>query len=106
MKNYQQLEKIFGKIYHLNHLRQITAWDEAVMMPPGSGHARAKALAMLDGLIHEYKTQSTVGELIKSAKSEKLDNAWHQANFMWMEKSYLRATCLPPTLVEKMTQAT
>lgn len=105
MSAYKDLEKIFERISHLNHLHAIVNWDEAVMMPIGGGVARAKALATLDALIHETLTQKKIAELIKRAKEEPLNNSWEQANLKWIEKKYRKATSLPSELIRKITEA-
>lgn len=104
MNSYTQLEKIFEKLAHLNHLHAITSWDEAVMMPMGGGNARAKALATLDTISHETLTKPMVDELIQKAKNETLD-PWQKANLEWMEMKYLRANCIPSDLVKKLTES-
>jgi len=103
---YQQLESIFEKIAYLEHLHAMSAWDEAVIMPSGGGKARAKAMATLDGVIHETLTDAKVGELIEQAKEERLDDPWQQANLQWMKKRYLNATCLPDDLVKALSETT
>lgn len=99
MQHYPQLEAVFEKISHLNHLLAIAGWDEAVMMPKGGGDARAKALATLQGQLHELLVDPKNGELLSAAKQENLDD-WQQANLHWMEKEYRSATCLPTDLVK------
>ncbi len=105
MSAYQQLEKTFAKLNHLNHLYAITSWDEAVIMPSGGGSTRAKALATLNTIQHETLTAPQVGEQIEQAKSEELSSPWQSSNLRWMEKQYLNATCLPTQLVQAITEA-
>lgn len=105
MPSYQQLEAIFQRLSHLQHLAAIGSWDEAVMMPSGGGESRAKALATLSTIIHETTIGPKVGELIEQAKQESLQSEWQQANLKWIEKQYLNATCLPSDLVTRKTQA-
>jgi len=103
MNAYQELESIFEKLSHLDHLCAIANWDEAVMMPAGGGSARSSALATLRRLSHEILTDKNVEHLIEGAKSLQLDS-WQQANLRWIEKHYLNATCLPAKLVENITK--
>lgn len=105
MNAYQQLEQIFEKLAYFEHHQAISGWDEAVMMPSGGGHARAKAMATLQSLIHTTLTDPKVGELIAKAKTEKLEDSWEKANLKWMDKTYQKATCLPPELVKQLTEA-
>lgn len=101
MQAYKNLEAIFSKLAHLQHVSAICHWDEAVMMPPGGGEARAQALAALQSLRHELLTNRQVGEWIMQAKQETLSSPWQQANLNWIEKNYLKASCLPTELVQR-----
>lgn len=102
---YQSLTQIFASLSHLSHLRSICGWDEAVMMPVGGGQARAAAISTLDGVSHDMLTQGRVGELLKSAKEEAIDDQWQQANIAWMEKAYHNATCLSADLVKQLAES-
>lgn len=105
MNAYLKLEKLFDKLSNLHHLQAIASWDEAVMMPPGSGDARAKALATLGTLIHETITQPSTADLIENAKQLSFNDPWQKANLEWIEKKYLEATCIPSDLVRQLTEA-
>lgn len=105
MNAYQTLEKLFNRLYQLDHLHAITSWDEAVMMPSGGGQARAQALGALHALSHELLINPQNGDLIERAKQQVLENPWQQANLKWIEKTYKQATCLPIDLVEALTEA-
>ncbi len=100
MQEYKNLEKAFSQIAHLNHLRAICHWDEAVMMPTGGGDARAKALATLQSFHHQLLIDPKIGEWIVQAKQAKLDSPWQQSNLYWMEREHLKAVCVPTDLVE------
>jgi len=100
---YQELETIFTKLAHLQHINAFMIWDEAVMMPPGGGAARAEAMATLKGLQHETLTDPHNAELIEKAKSIANLDAWQQANLRWIEKKYKENICLPTELVKKIT---
>lgn len=99
MKAYQHLEKIFCELSHIEHISAICHWDEAVMMPSGGGSARAEALATLHTLHHEMLVKPHVGEWIIQAKAETALSPWQKANVYWMEKTYLKAVCIPVELV-------
>ena len=105
MSKYTQIEDIFSTISDLNHLQAIAGWDEAVMMPTGGGHARAKALATLSTLRHNMLTQKKLGELINAAKQETLTTPWQSENLKLIEKQYINATCLSEKLVHQITTA-
>ncbi|WP_454785948.1 carboxypeptidase M32 [Legionella sp. WA2024007413] len=103
MNAYQQLEHHFKKYYDFENLAAIVSWDEASMMPPGGGKARAEALATLSAVQHDWLTDKKVGDLIKHAKDIEGLSLWQQKNLYWMEKEYLQATCIPVHLVEEFT---
>lgn len=101
MKSYQKLETAFRQLAHLKHVGAISHWDEAVMMPPGGGEARAEALAGLQALQHELLVDPKIKQWLEEAKSVALPSLWQQANLRWMENEYLQASCLPTDLVQR-----
>ena len=102
---YQKLSEKMTKISHLDHLRAIARWDEAVMMPTGSGEVRANALATLAGLMHDLETSKQLGDFIQEAKSDSITDAWQGRNLALIEKNYLRATSVPSQLIAESTKA-
>ena len=49
MTAYQRLHSHFDKIGELENIAEISHWDEATMMPEGSGETRGRSLATLSG---------------------------------------------------------
>ena len=105
MSAYEKLESRFDDIYHLTHLQAIGGWDEAVMMPVGSGVARAKGLSTLQSHIHNMLIDNEVGELIEQAKEQAELTYWQKKNLILIEKKHLNATLLPTSLVKSLTEA-
>src|SRR5690242_18272324 len=105
MTAYQKLKDAFTRLSHLNYINSIMMWDEAVMMPDGSGKARAEALATFNGIHQKLLSSKQHKKLIESAKQESL-LPWDKANLSLMEKQYKRATCIPKRLTEKFIQET
>ncbi len=101
MKAYENLEAAFRQLAHLRHVGAICHWDEAVMMPPGGGHARAEALASLQALQHKLLVAPNMQEWLAEAKTATMLSAWQQANLHWMENQYSKASCLPTDLVQR-----
>ncbi|MBS0351083.1 MAG: carboxypeptidase M32 [Proteobacteria bacterium] len=101
MKAYQQLETAFRQLAHLNHVSAICHWDEAVMMPPGGGAARAEALAGLQAFRHQQLTNPKIKDWLEQAKSAVNLTNWQKANLYWMQDNYLKASCLPSDLVQR-----
>ncbi len=100
MKAYENLEKAFRRLAHLDHVSAICNWDEAVMMPPGGARARAEALADLEALKHELLVHPQIKEWLGEAKNASL-SLWQSANLKWMENLYVRSSCLPTELVQR-----
>ena len=101
MQAYQQLEAAFRQLAHLKHVAAIAHWDEAVMMPPGGGLARAEALADLRVIQHQLLVDPKIRQWLNEAKNTPLTSPWHAANLFWMENQYLQASCLPADLVQR-----
>ena len=96
------------RLAHLGHVEAIASWDEAAMMPAGSGPARAEALASLRVLSHELAVDPAIGDLLVRAETELSQGAldqWQAANLREMRRSYLRETALPAALVEACSLA-
>jgi carboxypeptidase Taq len=106
--SYAALAARYRRLFHLQHVEAITSWDEAAMMPPGGGEARAEALATLRVLCHELGTDAALSDLFGGAEAEasagKLD-AWQKANLREMKRQYVRDTALPGALVEACSLA-
>jgi carboxypeptidase Taq len=104
--SYSALEEHFRRISRLEHLEAIASWDEAAIMPAGGGEARAAALATLKTLIHAELSSPRVGEWIARAEAEQSQlDAWQRANLREVKTGYVRATALPPALVEAASLA-
>ena len=104
--SYVALEEHQRRIAGLRHVEAISAWDEAAMMPPGGGAARAESLATLRGLIHELSTEPRIGEWITTAEANLGElTPWQTANLRESKRAYLRETCIPRRLVEASSRA-
>lgn len=98
--SYQALEARFGELSHLNHAEAILGWDEAVMMPKGSGDVRGQALATLAGVIHEKLTAPDMGDLLANAAASGGQlSELQQCNLREMRRLWRDATALPADLV-------
>lgn len=104
--SYRALEQHFRRLSHLQHAAAILQWDEAVMMPRGSGQKRAEAMATLQVLIHEQLTDARLPELTEAAEREASTlNAGERANVREMKRLVRRAQCLPAELVAASAEA-
>ncbi|MGE0623906.1 MAG: carboxypeptidase M32 [Pseudomonadales bacterium] len=97
---YEALEARSREITRLKEIQAIASWDEACMMPPGSGAGRGQALSSLTTLIHERLSDPVMGELLNRARGEsKPLSAWQSANLANIEKQFVEATAVPADLV-------
>jgi carboxypeptidase Taq len=106
--SYRALAQRHRKLFHLQHVEAIAAWDEAAMMPTGGGEARAEALATLRVLCHELTTDPALGELYQAADRQAEAgelSPWEAANLREMKRAWLRETALPAALVEACSLA-
>ena len=101
---YQKLEAHFAELNDLSHAAAIIGWDEAAMMPTGGGEARASAMATLDVIAHQKKTDPNVAAWIEASSSEDLD-AWQRANVAQIERAYRLAVALPEDLVRTLSES-
>jgi len=76
------------------------------MMPAGGGPARAEALSVLRGLIHQHATRADLADLFAASEAEAAHlQPWQQANLREMKREWVRASALPLKLVEAMSRA-
>ena len=101
---YDALHERYRRIADLNHAQGILSWDEAVMMPSGSGPIRGDALATLAGMVHELTAAPEIGELADAAATQNLD-PWRAANVERIRHGWHKAQALPTDLVVALTKA-
>ena len=113
MEAYKKLVKIFNRQSRLSHVGAMLEWDEAVVMPIGSGEARAEASAELDVVSHELFINSGVGDLLDKAKQEIAEfpdkdesiNKWNKSNLEHMKTQWEHAVVIPSDLIEAQSLA-
>jgi len=106
MTAYETLEKHFEEINNLEHAAAILSWDEAAMMPPASGDARAAALATLAGVMHQKLIKADIGDLVADAResTDSMDR-WQRANLKEMSRRWQQAVAIPADLVVASSRA-
>ena len=104
MSAYAELCRAHLRLYRYYHLSSIVGWDRNAMMPPKGNEARAAAQAELSALIHRARTDVRLGEWLREAEQEPLDDL-ERANLGEMKRDWHEATALPESLVEAKTIA-
>ena len=106
MTAYHRLADRFARLATLGEASAILHWDASAIMPSGGSAARGDQLAVLAGLEHGMLTESGVGDDLAEAEAAPPEAAWEAANLGLMRHAYVRATALPPDLVEAQARAT
>jgi len=101
---YATLEARFRRVGLLNDALAMLNWDRSVMMPSGSGTARAEQTSGLEVIAHETLAAPDMGDLLEAASAAKLD-AWQSANLREMRRRWVHAAALEPRLVEARAKA-
>lgn len=106
--SYGALARHQQKLFNLSHAEAMLGWDEAAMMPVGSGEARASALSTLRGVIHAESTAPFLADLFAAAEEESKTgrlSEWESANLREMTRAFVRSRALPQDLVEASSLA-
>lgn len=96
-----------GEIQDIHAAQGLLGWDQETYMPPNGADVRAKQMATLSKLAHEFMTSDAMGTLLKTlrepATCKKLDRV-DQALVREVGKDYDRAMKLPVTLVQELAE--
>jgi len=101
---YDELTGIWHRLYRFQHLQSIAGWDQAAMMPPKGNDARANAMAEMEGLLHQMRTDPKLPDLLQRAAAEPLDDV-ARANLVEIRREWLASNALPQALVEAKSLA-
>lgn len=101
---WEQLLPRLREIDHLASAARLLHWDQAVMMPPAGGAARAAAIATLQGLLHERLTAPEVGGLLDDLAAEDSLDDDQRAHVRVFRRDYEKATKVPPDLVKALAE--
>ncbi len=113
---YDRLAARFARIATVGEAAAVLHWDAAATMPPGGAAVRGDQLAVLAGLSHGLLTDPAVADDLAAAEAagpeaadlgpvEPEADRWRAANLGLMRHAYIRATALPPDLVEAQARA-
>ncbi|MGI8790906.1 MAG: carboxypeptidase M32 [Actinomycetota bacterium] len=78
-------------------------WDQATMMPPAGGAARARAQATLQATAHARFVDPEMGALIDGLSEESLSNE-QEANLRLLRREYDKAVRVPQELVRELAE--
>ena len=101
---YDELQRTWTRLHHFGHLQSIAGWDRAAMMPPKGNDARAAAMAELDGLMHQVRTDPRLADLLQRAEDETLDEP-ERANLREIRRQWRASNALPQALVKASSLA-
>ncbi len=101
---YDELTRVYTRLYRYAHISAIIGWDRNAMMPPKGNEARAAAEAELSALIHRTRTDPRLAAWISAAEQEPLDDL-ARANLREIRRDWRAANALPESLVEAKTLA-
>lgn len=103
---YARLTAELREIATLSSVGSLIGWDQETYMPAGGAALRADQRQMLSGLIHERRTSTTLGDLIRACEESPalIRDAKKRANIREARRDYDRATKLPRALVEEMAR--
>ena len=102
MTAYTRLTARFARIGTIHEAAAMLGWDAAAMMPAGGGAARGDQLAVLAGLAHGQLAEPAVADDLAGAEA---GEPWDAANLALMRHAHIRATAVPPDLVEAQARA-
>jgi carboxypeptidase Taq len=102
--HYDDLCRVYARLYRYNHLASIVGWDRNAMMPPKGNEARAAAEGELQALMHRTRTDRRLKKWLAEAKAEPLDEI-QRANLREIRRDWRDANALPESLVEAKTLA-
>ncbi|MHA1459522.1 MAG: carboxypeptidase M32, partial [Promethearchaeota archaeon] len=88
------LKEYFIEIKRLNYINSLLGWDQETYMPSGSLSGKVKQLSLVQKLIHQRLTSSTIGELIQEAKKINNLSDMEAAMIRESEREHLLATKL------------
>lgn len=105
MTAYQNLTARFKQIANLENGRAILGWDEAAMMPEGSGPYRNETIAELAMIIQKLTASPEVGDWLSHADADASLSSPQKANVREMKRIYIENTAIPPELNQRLVMA-
>lgn len=102
--SFDRLDALCHRLDALDHAQAILGVDEAVMMPEGSGSARAAAMAEIAALHHDMSTAPEVAEWLATAEATESDPL-RRAALREFRRVHTNLTCLSSAFVARQVKA-
>ena len=102
---YDRLCEVHRRLYRLEHLEALAAWDQSACMPDKGNEARAAAMAELGVVMHGMRTAPALRDDLARAHAEPLDEL-QRANLREIERQWRAHNALPAELVQRRQLAT
>lgn len=101
---WSRFEERVNELEDISSVVRLAQWDQEVMMPPGGGAARARALATMQSLIHGKLTDPRFGALLDELAADDSLEAHRAASVRIAKRDYDRATKVPEPLVREIAE--
>ncbi len=102
---WERLEPKLRELRDLSGALSLLHWDQAVMMPPGGGAARARATASIEAIAHDKLTNPAIGDLLAELESDDDLDQDQRASVRILRRDYDKATKVPEDLVRAIAEA-
>jgi carboxypeptidase Taq len=105
---YAELVRRAKEAQTLASAASLLSWDQETYMPDAGAELRGEQLALLAGLVHQRRTDPTIGECLAAIESSKSldDETLEAADAREWRRLYDRAVKLPQRLVEELARVT
>ena len=102
---WKRFEERANELTDLVSALKLLEWDQAVMMPPKGGPARARAMSTLESLTHSKMVDQEMGDLLDELAVDTSLDEYQSASVRIMKRDYDKATKVPEDLVREMAEA-
>ena len=101
---WERLEPRLDELADLGSALRLLGWDQHVMMPPGGGPGRGRAVGALQGLAHNRLVDPAFGDLLSEAEADGSLTDDQKASVRLARREYDKATKLPESLVKELAE--
>jgi len=101
---YQQYESTLKKISDLKYASAVLQWDQETYLPPRGGEFRARQLATLNEVAHQWFTSEDTGNIIRKAHQDPTLTVRQKRNTELSLEDFERGIKLPSSFVRTMSE--